>query len=320
MSLFARLSISIIAFVGLLDVFWMSFAGFGFEWGELAKTLICVGILLSISCFYTVFRPVEDFAVVTLWTAILVSFSVVAAINSYLFASLGFSLTDSYFAAFDRAIGFDWLATLSFVNQYPLIGKLSTFFYLSSLPLVAMTLIYLSFTGRGKQLELFITSLIISCIITLFVSGPLAALGPYVYYNPPIELYRDFAPAVMPQGADSPYISHLMALRDGSMRLLSLGHTEGLIVFPSFHTVMSVLMILALRGCGPMFWLGGVFNILVLMTVPIDGGHYLADMVAGLLVAIVVWVGLFKMQKNIAYERGEQRVSLPRPVLACREN
>ena len=104
----------------------------------------------------------------------------------------------------------------------------------------------------------------------------------------------------MPHGADSPYISHFLALRDGSMKMLALGSTEGLIVFPSFHTVMSVLMILALRGCGPMFWLGGfVQHMLILMTVPLDGGHYLADMVAGILVAVLVWAALFQTAKRV---------------------
>ena len=44
------------------------------------------------------------------------------------------------------------------------------------------------------------------------------------------------------------HYEHFMGLRDGSYRILSLAKTEGLITFPSFHTVMSVLMILALRG------------------------------------------------------------------------
>ena len=34
---------------------------------------------------------------------------------------------------------------------------------------------------------------------------------------------------------------------------------------------------------------------LVLISVPIDGGHYLVDMIGGAVLAILVWVGLQKL-------------------------
>ncbi len=56
---------------------------------------------------------------------------------------------------------------------------------------------------------------------------------------------------------------------------------------------MSVLMILALRDSGRIiFAAGALYNGLILLSVPLDGGHYLADMVAGGLLAVLVWVGL----------------------------
>ena len=62
--------------------------------------------------------------------------------------------------------------------------------------------------------------------------------------------------------------------------------------FPSFHTALSILMIVALRGCGPVGWIAGFYNFLILLTVPIDGGHYFVDMIAGGTIAVIVWYGL----------------------------
>ncbi len=303
MSPFARLSVYAIAAIGLLNALWIFYGGFEFIWSELFSPVTGVVILLAISAFYTVYRPVEDFALVTLWTAILIAFSVVAALNSYLMASLQFSFKDEYLAAFDHRLGFDWLSLLELVGRDPLIGKVATFIYSTSLPLVAFTLIYLGLTGRSKRLELFMTSLIIACFVTIALSGPMVAMGPYGHYDIPAELYQEFAPAVTTQGPGSTWLSHVMALRDGSMRVLSLSNSEGVITFPSFHTVMSVLMIFALRGYGWVSWGGGILNFAILVTVPLDGNHYLADMMAGTAVAVIVWYGLLKLQEWLARTR-----------------
>ncbi len=314
MSPFARLSIFTIGAVGLLNIVWISYGGFEFVWRDLLSPVIGVTILLATSFFYTVYRPEKDFAVVTLWTAILISFSVVAALNSYLMASLQFSFKDEYLAAFDHLFGFDWVSLLELVGREALTGKIATLIYSTSLPLVAFTLIYLGLTGRSKRLELFMTSLIIACFVTIALSGPMVAMGPYGHYNIPVELYQEFAPAVTTQGPGSTWLSHVMALRDGSMRILSLSNSEGVITFPSFHTVMSVLMIFALRGYGLVSWAGGILNVAILVTVPLDGNHYLADMVAGAGVAVLVWYGLLKLQEWLA--RRSTAYTAPRPVPA----
>ena len=94
----AKLSLFSIAAISLVNVIWMVWGGFGFAFADLARTVVSVTILLAISYFYTYSRPVKDFAVVTLWTAILIAFSATAAVSSYLFTSLGYPLQDSTFA------------------------------------------------------------------------------------------------------------------------------------------------------------------------------------------------------------------------------
>ncbi len=298
MTRLAKLSLFIIAAFGLLNALWMYFGGFQFVWGGLVSPLVGVVILLSISTFYTVVRPVEDFAAVTFWTAVLIAFSGVAALSSYLFASLQFSFKDDYMAGFDQLFGFDWMALVEVAGRHPWIGSFMMPIYSLSLPLVAITMIYLGLTGKLKRLELFVTSLIVACFVTIMLSGPMVAIGPYGHFEVPAALLQEFAPAVTTQGPGSTWLSHVMGLRDGSLRILDLANSEGVITFPSFHTVMSVLMIFALRGYGWVSWLGGTINALILVTVPLQGNHYLADMVAALLVSILVWVVLLKLQQG----------------------
>ena len=315
MTRLTKVSLYSIGLVGLLNIVWMFYGGFEFVWRDLVSPFAGVAILLAISAFYTVYRPVEDFAVVTLWTAILIAFSVVAAISSYLMASLQFSFKDAYLAAFDQRLGFDFVALLKLAGRDSWVGMVTTAIYSTSLPLVAFTLIFLGLTGRSKRLELFMTSLIMACFATIALSGPMVAMGPYGHFNVPAELYQEFAPAVTVQGSGSTWLSHVMGLRDGSMRLLSLSNTEGVITFPSFHTVMSVLMILALRGSGWVSWVGGLLNFAILLTVPLDGNHYLADMMAGGAVAVIVWYGLLKLQALPVRFRRDSAIASSMPAM-----
>ena len=299
MTRLAKLSLFTIGAFGLLNALWMHFGGFEFVWGGLVSPVVGVAILLSISAFYTVARPMEDFAAVTFWTAVLIAFSAVAALSSYLFASLQFSFKDVYLAGFDQRFGFDWMALFDVAGSRPWIGSLMMPIYSLSLPLVAFTLIYLGLTGKLQRLELFVTSLIVACFVTIILSGPMVAIGPYGHFNVPMELVQEFGPAVTTQGSGSTWLSHVMGLRDGSLRILDLSNSEGVITFPSFHTVMSVLMIFALRGYGWVSWVGGIINGLILLTVPLEGNHYFADMVAAILVSVIVWVGILKLQRGL---------------------
>ena len=171
MSPFAKLSLLIIALLALVDAIWAGAAGFEFVWGDLLRTCISVGILAAVSYFYTVYRPIKQFANVSLWTAILILFSAVAATSSYLFTSLGLPLNDATLAAMDRAIGFNWTAALSFFADHRTMAIIFSISYASTLLLVAVTLLYLGFSKRFRELEIFMTALIISCIISIAVSG-----------------------------------------------------------------------------------------------------------------------------------------------------
>jgi hypothetical protein len=77
----------------------------------------------------------------------------------------------------------------------------------------------------------------------------------------------------------------LLALHSGPLPPLRFSNLTGLIGFPSFHTVMVVLTVNAVWEIP----IAGMLacNILVLVSVPADGGHHFVDIAGGTLVAIV---------------------------------
>jgi membrane-associated phospholipid phosphatase len=65
--------------------------------------------------------------------------------------------------------------------------------------------------------------------------------------------------------------------------------SEGIITFPSLHAALAVILILAFWPVPISRWIGGALNGVMLAATPIDGSHYLADILAGIFVGFLCW-------------------------------
>ncbi len=312
MSFLLRLSVMFTFAVIFMDSLWIWSTDFTYNFSSsvpvlsVAIMLVVTGLLINRYSTYSWTRRITSFLV---WLGMFVSYMAFGAAGSYLFASVGAPLKDSWFAAADQLIGFDWVALLTFFSHHAWLGQYTSTLYMSSATTMFVVLIYLSVSNHHKQGDLLLASTLISSFLTIFLTAPFAATGPFGFYNVSPELYKDFAPVVT--GAGGEWLSDLLHLRDGSFRELGNGVYKGIVQFPSFHTILSVLMILALRGTGPAFVIGGFYNLLILLTVPIDGGHYLVDMIAGALIAVGVWFGLAAFDRAVEAGRTTFRPAMP---------
>ena len=144
--------------------------------------------------------------------------------------------------------------------------------------------------------------LIISGFICGIVSMLLPAAGAYVHFSPPASLLQHIVP-----GTDAAYMDDFFAIRDGSLRQLQIAHAKGLATFPSFHTMMSLMMIYALRGTGWAAIVGLVFNLGIIATTLIDGGHYLIDLF-GAVVATALTIVIVKALARWLHNRRPMRL------------
>ena len=88
---------------------------------------------------------------------------------------------------------------------------------------------------------------------------------------------------------DLAYKQAFFDIRAGTSRLISLDHPQGLIAFPSYHWTLSVLTVIAFWRVRIWFWPVLALNLAVILSSPVDGGHHLADALAGVLVAFLAW-------------------------------
>lgn len=195
---------------------------------------------------------------------------------SYLAVGAGYPLIDTQLAAFDALIGFDWLAHTAWVNERAWATGLLTWTYNQLLSGMIVTLVFLLVTRRFERVREITLLMGMTSISSIFFVTFMPAVGAYAFYNPAPELVAN-----IPQLAGRYHLPDFTALRDGTMSTITLSATTGLVTFPSFHTITPVMCNWAVRGTW-LFWVMLPFTIVMVISTLAIGGHYLADVLAGL--------------------------------------
>lgn len=205
----------------------------------------------------------------------LIAFSLVASVLSYLAVSVGTPLADTTFAAWDRHVGFDWLAVTNWVGQHRLLKLILSLAYQSGLIQIGFVVLFLGLTARIRQLDEFIDLYICGLLIAIGCSVVLPAAGPWVG-----------VPAGTP--FDASVLSHFLPLHEGHARVIDLDHAQGLISMPSVHAMTAIFIIYVMRGTGLLFPPMIALNTLMLLSTPTEGGHYLVDVLIGGICALTL--------------------------------
>jgi hypothetical protein len=279
-------------------------AGIGFQPRQLGYVVLIVVGALALSAFYTFMRPDERVARLFRAAIELFLLSFLCGSLSYAATSLNRPLWDDVFIAWDQALGFDWRHWLDVLNEHPKINLVLALAYHSMWPQLVLVIVALVTVRDYRRLDVFLLAFGFSAVITVVIAGFMPALSPLAHF------------AITP--ADHPNIvlavprefeAQALALRDGSMRLIELGEAQGLVTFPSFHTVVAVLLLLGFRHVPYLRWVSLVLNVLMLISIPIEGSHYLVDLIAGIGVAWLAW-GLARVTADSAAPALRKRLAV----------
>jgi len=197
-------------------------------------------------------------------------------IYNHLVMTTGLPLADARLAAWDAALGFDWLGYLLWLDRHPLLfdamnrayGGLT--FY-SSLAFILM--LFLIGVERAREFVLlFLITAVTASTIGLFFP----AVAAMAFYAPDPDLFRIITPDV---GAY--HVESFERLRTAAAPVLDMRHLPGMTTFPSFHTAMGLIVIWCARGSWPLFAPMLALNALMIASTPAIGGHYFIDILAG---------------------------------------
>lgn len=259
----------LLACLSASDVVWCGTRGIG-----LSHWLPFAGISLALVAIAAIGYRTGDLgrhcAALAEWGLLWLIFSVAGAILTYLAAARNGPLYDARLAAADAALGFDWRAWYDFVVEHPALKLPFAAAYHSLLPQILLAVLWFSRPARQQRGAELLIGVTVALMLTAAV----------------FSLFPTFGPAVgMPELREA-YVEDLVGLRNGTLPSLDIMLLKGVIAFPSFHAVLAVLFTYAYRGSRLLLPVGA-FNLVMLLSLPSEGGHYLLDVPGGVAVAIV---------------------------------
>ena len=272
---------AMIAIVAAIILTSATITDFRIVWRSYATICTVSASLLAASWFCRAKRNEPRLSLALGAAAQILVFSAVVAPLSYLAASFGLPLKDDALEAADRALGFDWMALLATLNAHPTVFAIMRAFYFSLMLQAVFVVLCLAFTGRLASLRIFILAFMSAAIITIAISAVVPAQGVWSHHGFAVADVSSIVPATR---AAWPVYD---GLRDGTYRLLVAAGSEGIITFPSLHAALTVILIGAMWPVPGVRWLGLAANLVVIAATPIDGSHYLIDVLAGIAIAIV---------------------------------
>ena len=241
----------------------------------LAIGLAYVGLIWfyrRVRCDETIAWPLEAVGqlFVVLFLGLLMTYAATATALPYRDAEL--NAIDAWFG-FDRH-GFRKMSVPGLLDFLDLA-------YLSIQPQTAIIPFILVMTRQIPRLFRFVLALGAALTMTSFIAIFLPAIS--------ASIYIDLAPlreAGIPEGVYTQFPT-LQALRSGAMTSIQLNNLEGLITFPSFHTAIAILFAWAVWRTPYVWFAGLVTNVLMILSTPLSGSHYVIDLAGGAVVATV---------------------------------
>ncbi len=280
--------------IAVIDAFWARLIGFHLivTWHDLKMPAAVLALTLTLRCF-SFPRAALASELLSLWLVMAPIFQVL----SYLCMASSGPLADSSLMSLDRMMGYDWLAGYHLVLAHPKILWLLNHLYDSFAWQTLYFCVLMGLMNRaGRMRELF--WVIFLCTIVTDLGAMLfPALGPFYTFG------------FTHNGGFLPDMEHLISRRDLSFALAQM---TGVVSFPSFHTIMALAFVYGFRKLGPISWLAGLANAVMLVSVPFIGGHYLTDLLGGMAVFAAVTLGV-RQAGRLVHARVPASWLTPRP-------
>jgi len=235
----------------------------------------------AVAFLYNRIRSSERLAMALTAVAQLVLMMLFGILLSYAVTTIDLPYRDAELLALDRWLGFDRTSYVGFFTDQPWKMHATDLVYFAMLPQLAIVPLLLIITDRIERLQQFVAAYCIALVVTVAIFVLVPAVGAFVYFDLTPAQY-----AALPKEVYTPART-LDLLRSGAFKTISLNNLEGLVAFPSFHTIASILYAWALRPIRLLRWPVVLLNTGVILTTPIGGAHYVVDLLAGFAVAVI---------------------------------
>lgn len=273
--LLAALAAAAATLVVILAMTGMSVAA---EFGNFVLLAVAVGALAAY-CYWRQhpWRLSDGAAIVSVATLGLMLCGLVSCTG----LRLGFPLADSWLARGDAMIGIDVGNVSRLVAAQPALSSLLHFAYNVSGPLCLAAIGWNMLANDRQQMWRVVATLVVAMQVTAIVSILFPAQGASVWMG--LDVLQGSG---LPYGAGTYSAVEFSHFYSGSDLLVRREDMNGIVCFPSFHTVMALAILQGFVN-SPLKWLALAWSALTIVSTVPMGGHYVVDLAGGVLVWIM---------------------------------
>jgi len=215
-------------------------------------------------------------------------FSLLTAFSLAMLCATNLPFADDLLIRADAALGFSWIALFHGIENMPRLLSLLTVIYKSIewQPIFLATVLMI--LNRPRQLWTFVNAWIISLTITV-------AIFPFFPARAAIN-YHGLSAQDGIHSAD--FLVWMQGLRNGSIRSIDYSSITGIVTFPSFHASTAILFAWGFASVPNIRWIILIINLAMLFATIIIGGHYLVDIIGGVLIAaLAIWLSTISAKR-----------------------
>ena len=291
-----------------IAIIWKAISQFDVAPGGFLVALTLLPAPLALGLFYTYFRPDERLAAMLLGFCFLIVYAPVASVLTYFQLSVAGARIDQQLAAIDRAMGFDWPAMMIWASNHPIATKALLYAYVGSFWESVALVFFLGWRTDPSDISKFCLSLVVCAYLTTTIWMVWPSFGAISVYNLPPSVAAKLHVIVNPD-----YARSLVEIYRNGPGKIAADNMKGLVGFPSYHTVFAVTAIWFTRKNRALRWPFLAFNIVAIISTPIQGGHHVIDTIGGIVVS-TIGIAISSWAINAALAR-DAKMLLPKEEL-----
>lgn len=207
-------------------------------------------------------------------------------ISTYAAMRLNLPLADPLLRQIDTALGIDWLAFVHWVDGNRTLSLLLGYGYSSfsfQLLLLPALLCLVRQYGRAYQL---VSAYLVLCLISSAIGAFFPSVGAYVAYDLHASQLTNINGIF-----GHHFLESFHGVRNDAIFTLTANNASGIVTFPSVHAGIAAICAWAAWPSRLLRWPFVILNVIMALSAVTHGAHYVVDVFAGGLVALVtVWL------------------------------
>jgi hypothetical protein len=283
---------------------------------EVFAIVLCIGsVFIGLGQIYRHYRDSERIALTMHAFGLYIIYWLFCGVFNTVLLPLRSEPIDAALVRADAWLGYSWPDLCAWIAGYPVLNVILRTVYSLTASQLLLSFVLLGFLLDRQRLHTAMLTTVLGSLMVIFCWALLPSAGASAYWVLAPEIDSAVQPAV-----DSAHGAELYRLYKYGVHDLTTISVKGLVGFPSFHTVMAFISIVAVwpyRAFRNALLVAGIF---LFPAILIHGGHNLVDLIAGLAIAVIAWLlssVIFEAQERVKLKPAPGRTeALPEATAA----